>query len=101
MPVIAPVREEPPTVRRGHNGRGRKISATLLNAMRVVAEAPNEWFRIAEYPSRGGASSAANRMRRRDWEALLGFHGGRWEVISRTPEDGGPAGVWARRVVGA
>lgn len=93
------VKSDPPVRRRGGGGPGRPISIEMVESMRVVANNQDEWFLVREYRSRGSASSAANRMRRRDWDSLLGIRRkGSWEVVSRSyepPKEG--AGVWARR----
>ncbi len=95
-----PKRSTPPPRRTGKGG-GRPVSPELVSAMRVVSNNPDEWFLIAEYGSRGSASSAANRMRARDWDAILALPDGNghvWDIVSRTyetPKKG--AGVWAMR----
>jgi hypothetical protein len=98
--MMKAVRSEPPTRRRGRGGGGgRPVSPQLVESMTEVANNPNEWFLVQTYSGRGSASSAANRMRRRDWDTLLKVkRKGSWEIISRSyedPEEG--AGVWARR----
>lgn len=98
MPVK---KSQPPPRRTGRSG-GRKMDPQTIAAMRVVANHPDEWFQIAEYKSTGSASSAANRLRARDWEQELGYDGKgdehSWDIVSRTfEEDGKGAGVWAIR----
>jgi hypothetical protein len=93
-----PKKMKPPARRTGRGG-GRPVSPELVKAMRVVANNPGEWYLIAEFKSRGSASSAANRMRQRDWDEVLNLspQTHRWDIISRTYEKKEGAGVWARR----
>lgn len=93
-----PKRSKPPERRTGKGG-GRPISRELISAMRVVANNPHEWFLIAEYTSRGSASSTANRLRAKDWDKVLNLPSQthRWDVVSRSYETKEGAGVWARR----
>lgn len=105
---MRPRKSTPPSRRTGRGG-GRKLDAKTVEAMRVVANNPDEWFQIAHYSSTGSASSAANRMRSRDWEEVLGLvhPNGRdkqddnryvWDIVSRTFDDRSKgAGVWAKR----
>lgn len=95
-------KSEPPARRVGRSG-GRRPDPKTIAAMRTVANHPDEWFQIAEYKSTGSASSAANRLRARDWESELLLNGKtkdryQWDIVSRTfdGEQKG-AGVWARR----
>lgn len=92
------VRSDPPR-RRGGNSTGRPVSKKLVDAMTVVAANPDNWYQVDQFASRGSASSAANRMRKRDWEATLRLRAKvayEWDIVSRTMADGS-AGVWARR----
>lgn len=100
MTTIKATRSDPPARRRGRGGgAGRPVSSALIEAMRVAANNPREWWLVAAYRSRGSASSAANRMRRRDWDALLTVRRkGSWDIVSRSYEDPREgAGVWVRR----
>lgn len=102
--MIHAKKESPPERRRGRGGgAGRPVSPDLIDAMRTVANNPDEWFRVAVYTSRGSASSAANRMRQRDWDSTLGIkkNGKMWEIVSRSYEDPNEGvGVFARRQTG-
>ena len=93
------IKSDPPARRSGRGG-GRPISEELVNAMRVVANHPDEWFQVAEYRSAGSASSAASRMRSRDWNEVLGIDEPTslyaWRIVSRSYDDREGAGVWAR-----
>jgi hypothetical protein len=93
-----PKKSKPPARRTGKGG-GRPVTPELVAAMQVVANNPDEWYLIAEYGSRGSASSAANRMRQRDWDELLNLspQTHRWDIVSRTYEKKAGAGIWARR----
>ena len=94
---MTPKKSAPPPRRTGRGG-GRKISPDTIDAMRVVANHPDEWYQVAAYKTSGSASSAANRMRRRDWDEVLGINGTVvWDFVSRSFEDGEGAGVWAKR----
>jgi hypothetical protein len=94
---MTPKKSTPPPRRVGRGG-GRQVSQETIDAMRVVANHPDEWFQVSAYKTAGSASSAAHRMRRRDWDEVLGIDGTVvWDFVSRTFEDGEGAGVWAKR----
>jgi hypothetical protein len=70
----------------------------MLEALGVVAGDPGEWYRVKVYKSGGGASSAANRASRVNWNEKLDLKGGDWEFVGRRVPEEGVSVVYARYI---